>query len=128
MFFPNDPVQAIQGAQSLSLNYLYARALGYSPTQSTNVTGSGLLQIQAGFTVFNFSSGLSVTGLLTDAALVNFKIYNRGNPVTLVNLSGAVAQVQRMILPSGANTVLGNNQWAEFFFDFANGNCWRVLL
>jgi hypothetical protein len=127
MFFPKDPLVEIQNVASLNLGYLYARGLGFS-TNTINVTSSGVLTVSEGFTNIAFSAGLNVTGVESDGGNLNrFQIYNRGNPVTLVNLSGSIAQFQRMILPSGANTVLGNNQWAEFFFD-SSASCWRVML
>lgn len=126
MFFPKDPVQAVESAGVLTLNRLAVNTTNRSATVQ-NVTQSGLLTLNFSLMFLSYSAGLSVTGVLAPSGFTEGVLYNSGNPVTLLNLSGTVPQNQRMILPSGANTVLGNNQWAEFIF-VSSQNVWRVLL
>ena len=126
MFFPVDPVVAIQGRSSLSLQLVNALAI-QDAQSNTSFNATGVFGLSAGLNIVNIAAGLSINGLTSGSGITQAKIYNRGNPVNLVNLSGLVPMNQRMILPSGMTTVLGNNQWAEVFFDGAGGS-WRILL
>jgi hypothetical protein len=126
MFFPTNPVTQIELSQNLTLQRVQALELRERQA-GIAVSTSGVFDLTTALTWINFSSGLNVTGIVSSAGLIQGRIYNRGTQVNLVNLSNAVVQSQRMILPTGMTTVLGNNQWAEFVFD-AGGNVWRVFL
>jgi hypothetical protein len=126
MFFPVNPKSFIEANGSLTLQTLNLGSINMGQI-SVNISSSGLFLPIAAMTIANFSASLTVTGIQAPAGWTQFRLYNMGSPVTLRHLEGTIPQGQRINLPSGANTVLGNNSWAEFVF-VSSQNVWRVLL